>query len=216
MAVNIIKHGFKDTKDHFIDIKIILDGDKTKLRIRDDGKEFNPLDYMKKQDKDKDVEDALSNIGIKIVKDLARTVDYRYTMRLNNLFVELVDEKFIELPADLRNWQKAEQFIRQIVQTYSPSVKVLERVILASEELFAFIAENAYEDNQQGNIGIRVKPLESGVSVNFLYKGKLGDITKLDDNEPLSVGLKIVKKSTDIFSYSKSMGKNNITVCKYW
>ncbi|HOO29045.1 MAG TPA: ATP-binding protein, partial [Lachnospiraceae bacterium] len=81
MVTNTIQYGFKDQKEHFIDIKVQAIGEGAKLRIRDDGAAFNPMDYLKEQDSD----DLIHNIGIRMVKEIAKEVDYRNTMRMNNL-----------------------------------------------------------------------------------------------------------------------------------
>ena len=85
MVTNTIQYGFKDQKEHFIDIKVQAIGEGAKLRIRDDGIAFNPMDYLKEQDSD----DMIHNVGIRMVRGIAKEVDYRNTMRMNNLFIEI-------------------------------------------------------------------------------------------------------------------------------
>jgi Na+-driven multidrug efflux pump/anti-sigma regulatory factor (Ser/Thr protein kinase) len=206
MVSNIIRHGFKDSKEHFIDIKVILENDRIKLRIRDSGIEFNPLSYSEKQDGAAEESNGLfNNIGIKILKGLAYHTDYRYTMRLNNLFIEIAEEKVLKLRELSNNWPEAEQFTRNVLASRNPPEKTVNRVVLASEELYQ-IAVAAGADE----IRIRMNPLENGVKINFQYKGEF------EDNDSQNIGLNIVKKTMDIFTYSVNSGLCDLAICKYW
>jgi Na+-driven multidrug efflux pump/anti-sigma regulatory factor (Ser/Thr protein kinase) len=213
MASNIILHGFKDDKGHFIDIKVLLEGDKTKLRIRDSGIEFNPINYVEKQGSKNDAtgpgegqDDAYANIGIEIIKGLSYGWDYRYTMRLNNLFVELVEEKTLKLQASPDNWPEAEQFLRNTLALYNSPDKTAERITLASEELYNITARAGADETR-----ITMKPMKNGMRVNFQYEGGF----EYDDG-PKDIGLNIVKKTMDIFRYSSNSKTSNLTIYKYW
>ncbi|MGL4605907.1 MAG: MATE family efflux transporter [Eubacteriaceae bacterium] len=81
MAKNIVQHGFKRDSKHFIDIKLMLDDDGILLRIRDDGVMFNPLNY--------ELKDRVDTIGINLVEKIAKTIDYRYSLKLNNLIITI-------------------------------------------------------------------------------------------------------------------------------
>jgi Na+-driven multidrug efflux pump/anti-sigma regulatory factor (Ser/Thr protein kinase) len=225
MAANTIKYGFKGTADHFIDIKVILSGDTMKLRIRDDGMEFNPFGYLKKQDEDKEQNDSIEtgenefkNIGIRLVKELAKNVDYRYTMRLNNLFVEVVGDKTLKLAEARGNWEQAENFLQEALTAYKCPDKTINRVILAAEELYHIMAEHAYAPGD-GEITIKVKPIEKGVSINIQDKGRPYDPTKTEEETgdiTEGLGMRIVEKTMDIVAYTYQSGKNSTSVCKYW
>ncbi|MDR3063366.1 MAG: ATP-binding protein [Methanobrevibacter sp.] len=81
MGGNIIKYGFEKSKLHYIDIRIILTKDNLIFRIRDDGKPFNPIKYAD--------ENRESNTGILAIRKIAKTMDYRNTIGLNNLTITL-------------------------------------------------------------------------------------------------------------------------------
>ncbi|MDR1272440.1 MAG: ATP-binding protein [Clostridiales Family XIII bacterium] len=213
MVSNIINYGFKDDKDHFIDIKVILEDGKTKLRIRDSGMEFNPIDYSEKQDTKNSAgnpaegqDDEYANIGIKIVKELAYDLDYRYTMRLNNLFVELVEEEALKLQASSENWAQAKQFLQNALAPYSIPDRTAKWLTLASEELYIMaIREGA------GEILMKMKPVKNGMKVNFQYEG---GFDYSDDSQ--DIGFNIVKKTMDIFRYSSDSKMSNLAIYKYW
>lgn len=82
MAGNIVQHGFKDQKEHSIDIRIIITGEIFTFRIRDDGIRFNPIRYA-------DENERTDAMGIKLVQKIALDIDYNYTIGLNNLTITL-------------------------------------------------------------------------------------------------------------------------------
>lgn len=82
MAGNIVQHGFKDQKEHSIDIRIIITGETFTFRIRDDGIRFNPIRYA-------DENERTDAMGIQLVQKIALDIDYNYTIGLNNLTITL-------------------------------------------------------------------------------------------------------------------------------
>ena len=81
MANNIILYGFKDGKDHSIDIRIVIYDNSTTLRIRDNCASFDPIDYLKLHKDD----DPMAHIGIKMVMKLVSDANYVNSLGLNNL-----------------------------------------------------------------------------------------------------------------------------------
>ncbi len=79
MTVNIIKYGGKSAK--WIDINISIEKNEIRLRIRDNGKPFNPAEYTFDSD-EYDIH------GIEIVKRISSKVDYIRTMDMNNTIIE--------------------------------------------------------------------------------------------------------------------------------
>ncbi len=76
MTGNVVEHAFPDGKEHYIDIRIVKEGDNVIFRMRDDGIRFNPL-----------VADVGEHFGIKVVRAAAKKIDYSYSVKLNNLTV---------------------------------------------------------------------------------------------------------------------------------
>lgn len=79
MAANCIRYGGK--KSHWIDLSVVHSEGKLLLRIRDNGKPFDPSEY--KYDKD----DFDSIHGIELVKALASEINYIRTMDMNNTII---------------------------------------------------------------------------------------------------------------------------------
>lgn len=78
MAVNIIKFGGKTS--NWIDINLCLEEDVCRLRIRDNGVNFNPLEYN--QDSEEfDIH------GIELVKKISRSMDYIRAIDMNNTII---------------------------------------------------------------------------------------------------------------------------------
>lgn len=78
MTVNIIKFGGKTS--NWIDINICLEDDICRLRIRDNGINFNPLEYSV-DNEDFDIH------GIELVKKISKSMDYIRAIDMNNTII---------------------------------------------------------------------------------------------------------------------------------
>lgn len=84
MAANAVEHGFAETKHPAIDVKLILKRDGTLvLRMRDNGAPFNPMDL------DLSAADPCSAVGIRMLRQGVKGVEYQNTVGLNNVVVTL-------------------------------------------------------------------------------------------------------------------------------
>ena len=87
IGTNIIEHGFKDGKDHEINMRIAVKEKEIILRIRDDCVPFNPIERYKM--KTKNDKDPTKNIGIRMVTGLCSSVNYICTYSTNNLIMKI-------------------------------------------------------------------------------------------------------------------------------
>lgn len=78
MTVNIIKFGGKTS--NWIDINLCLEDDIFRLRIRDNGVNFNPLEY-RQDDEEFDIH------GIELVKKISKSMDYIRAIDMNNTII---------------------------------------------------------------------------------------------------------------------------------
>ena len=86
MAGNIVEHGFgKDRKDHSIDIRVIHSGDEIILRIRDNCAAFNPTEYVRMMEPDREGK----NVGIRPVYSMAASVTYQNLLGMNVLTMRI-------------------------------------------------------------------------------------------------------------------------------
>ena len=84
MAANAVEHGFAETKHPAIDVKLILKRDGTLvLRMRDNGAPFNPMNL------DLSDADPCSAVGIRMLRQGVKGVEYQNTVGLNNVVVTL-------------------------------------------------------------------------------------------------------------------------------
>ena len=84
MAANAVEHGFAETKHPAIDVKLILKRDGTLvLRMRDNGAPFNPMNL------DLSAADPCSAVGIRMLRQGVKGVEYQNTVGLNNVVVTL-------------------------------------------------------------------------------------------------------------------------------
>ena len=86
MAGNIVEHGFtKDRKKHSIDIRVVHKESDIILRIRDDCIPFDPQERRELTAPG----DILKNAGIRIVYQIARSVEYQNILGLNVLTMRI-------------------------------------------------------------------------------------------------------------------------------
>ena len=86
MAGNVVSHGFrKDRKKHSVDIRIVYKKNGLLMRIKDDCKPFDPSERKKQTDPS----DPVSNIGIRLVFQIAENVEYQSVLGLNVLTVQI-------------------------------------------------------------------------------------------------------------------------------
>ncbi len=84
MAGNAVEHGFAKAKRPAISVKLILKRDGTLvLRVRDNGVPFNPMDL------DLSAADPYAAIGIRMMRQGVRGVEYQNAVGLNNVVVTL-------------------------------------------------------------------------------------------------------------------------------
>jgi serine/threonine-protein kinase RsbW len=76
LVSNIIFYGYDDTNQHIINILLSFDNDTMKMRIEDDGKEFNPLLYAE-ADINLSIEDRkIGGLGIFFVRKMMDEIHY--------------------------------------------------------------------------------------------------------------------------------------------
>ena len=85
MAGNIVQYGFDDGKPHSVDVRLVRLQEGWSLRLRDNCKPFDPVDWLKRNNSD----DPTKGIGIRMILSVAKDVRYIPLMQLNNLIIEL-------------------------------------------------------------------------------------------------------------------------------
>lgn len=75
---NVIRHGYSDSKKHYIDIRIHLREKQTNICITDDGIPFNPIRYDKQE-----------GLGLLIVKGICQDLEYKYLFNQNRVFAKI-------------------------------------------------------------------------------------------------------------------------------
>lgn len=83
MAGNTVQHGFLDQHPCSIELRFLYGTEMRSIRLRDNGRPFDPLDWIERNHP----EDPCSGAGIRIIVGLAKEVQYIPTMGLNNLMV---------------------------------------------------------------------------------------------------------------------------------
>lgn len=84
MTSNIVEHGFKDNHKHAIDVYLAINSESCTIRIRDDCRLFDPVQYMHQFTED----DPQKNIGIKLAAKTAKQMKYQRLIGFNYLTVD--------------------------------------------------------------------------------------------------------------------------------
>ena len=90
MTNNILAHGFKEGGDNSIDIRLVRKPAGLILRIRDNGKPFNPKDYYELH---QEQDDPTKHIGIRMIFTMMEDVSYVNSLGLNCLTMKIRDQK---------------------------------------------------------------------------------------------------------------------------
>ena len=129
------------------------------------------------------------------------------------------NQRRLTLPADNKNLYKMIEFLKSDMDRYTVSQKKQFNLISAVEEIFANIANYAYEKSgeviittfvEEGTYYVRFS--DNGKKYNPL-KNKNPDITSdLKDRKIGGLGVFLAKKLSDKISYANENGKNVLTV----
>ena len=85
MAKNTVQYGFEKVRNGRIELRLILRDQKKMIRIKDNGRPFDPLRWLEENNP----KDPEKNMGIRMLVALAKKVHYIPGMELNNIIVEL-------------------------------------------------------------------------------------------------------------------------------
>ncbi|MBQ3164035.1 MAG: MATE family efflux transporter [Lachnospiraceae bacterium] len=84
MAGNIVQHVFERGEKRWFDLMVLDKEDSLVVRIRDNGKAFDPTKFLWDSDKNKE-----QHYGIRMILGLADSVEYRRTIGLNNILIKI-------------------------------------------------------------------------------------------------------------------------------
>lgn len=93
MLSSVREHALKGKSGLTIEVRIVIINDDLIIRIRNGGAQFNPISYYEKMSRSAEgggIDDMLAledSLGIKMILDATRVVDYRRTFGVNNLTV---------------------------------------------------------------------------------------------------------------------------------
>lgn len=85
MAANSVEHGYDADRRADVDLRFVFHDGSGVIRLRDDGKLFDPIRWLEKNDGS----DPASGLGIRTVVKAAKSVSYMASMEMNNLLIIL-------------------------------------------------------------------------------------------------------------------------------
>lgn len=132
--------------------------------------------------------------------------------------------KGLVLSAQINNWYKLRELLYVFMTEFGISLDIINRVIIASEEIFVNISHYAYPD-ALGEVSVNMEyfPEEKLLKVKFTDSGvpfdptavKEPDVTqKVGDRKIGGLGIFMVSKIMDSMEYKYSEGKNNLVLIK--
>ncbi|MBR1635934.1 MAG: ATP-binding protein [Lachnospiraceae bacterium] len=83
MGGNAVRHGVEGKRNGIVEIKLILNDEKKLIRIKDNGRPFDPVSWLNENHP----EDPAANIGIRMIVGLAKDIQYVPAMNINNLLL---------------------------------------------------------------------------------------------------------------------------------
>ena len=132
--------------------------------------------------------------------------------------------KAIDVDADLKDLDRVQDFIREELEQYDVSPKVLFQIELAVEEIYTNITSYAYHPkNGKATINCAVEENPLRVTIQFLDSGKPFDPLAKEDADTSEqallertggLGIFLVKKNMDDVEYTYEDGKNILKISK--
>lgn len=130
--------------------------------------------------------------------------------------------KTVRMKADIKNLDKAMAFLEEELIRAGADQRPAFQLKIALEELFVNIAHYAYKESGDVEVGVgygdgvvTVSLSDSGVPFDPFTQAKVPDITLSADERPIGgLGVFVVKKSMDEYSYRYENGKNIVTIRK--
>jgi anti-sigma regulatory factor (Ser/Thr protein kinase) len=77
VLTNVIRHGCTDGREHWIDLRLTLDGTMLTVEVEDDGCPFNPLERPEPDCTRPPEERPIGGLGIHLVRKLTDGLEYR-------------------------------------------------------------------------------------------------------------------------------------------
>lgn len=132
--------------------------------------------------------------------------------------------KEMNVDADLKELDKVQDFIREELEQYDVSPKVMFQLELAVEEIYTNITSYAYHPELgKATINCSVEENPLRVTIQFLDSGKPFDPLAKDEADTSKqallertggLGIFLVKKNMDDVEYTYEDGKNILTISK--
>ena len=86
MAGNVVQHSFKPGEKRWFDLLVYIKPDTILLRMRDNGRPFDPLARLREQAE----HDPEKNLGLKVINGITDSFEYRNGVGLNICVMNLL------------------------------------------------------------------------------------------------------------------------------
>ena len=82
IAGNVVRHAFSPGEKRWFDLMILNKDDSVIVRMRDNGKEFDPVRYLHENE-----DTETGKLGIQLISALSNQFEYRRALGLNNVII---------------------------------------------------------------------------------------------------------------------------------
>lgn len=132
--------------------------------------------------------------------------------------------KEICLKATLENLDTVNAFVEEALEEVQCPPRAAMKIMVALEELYVNIAHYAYADGN-GDAAVQVDAQPGKAQIRLLDSGKAynpmenpePDLTLSAEDRPIGgLGIFMVKKNMDVFTYERVNGQNVVLIEKRW
>lgn len=135
-----------------------------------------------------------------------------------------MEEKNLIVSAKIADWHVLHDYLRNFMEKLDIPNKIINHIIIASEEIFVNISTYAYP-NSCGYINVniiyipdngilKIKFIDQGIPFNPTLVSAPNIKEKIENRKIGGLGIFIVNKLMDNVEYVYMSGKNNLTITK--
>ena len=93
VVTNVIRHGYRDTREHEIEVTVEFPGESVVMRFEDDGVPFDPAQYQPVVRSGTILDASVGGRGLLLLRGAAQRLEYERTSRDRNRLTVTIGER---------------------------------------------------------------------------------------------------------------------------
>jgi serine/threonine-protein kinase RsbW len=93
VVTNVIRHGYRDTREHEIEVSVEFPGESVVMRFEDDGVPFDPSQYQSVSPSGTILDASVGGRGLPLLRGAAQRLEYERTSRDRNRLTVTIGER---------------------------------------------------------------------------------------------------------------------------